>query len=107
MGPVDFLFSTGYKATVVTELKLVSNSRFWNGPGAQLPAYVRAQDTDTGMFVAIGFTNEEVGGERFGGLKAYVARVASESGLTIDCDTVDARPKPDSASRLKATTPHP
>jgi|BarGraIncu00421A_1022006.scaffolds.fasta_scaffold05156_3 hypothetical protein len=107
MGPVDFLFSTGYASTVVTELKLASNTRFWNGPGAQLPAYVRAQDTDTGMFVAVGFTDDEVGGERFGGLKAYVARVASESGLTLDGETVDARPKPDSASKLRATTEHP
>lgn len=107
MGPVDFLFSTGYKATVLTELKLISNTRFWNGPGAQLPTYVRAQDTDTGMFVAIGFTDEEVGGERYGGLKAYVAKVATESGLTLDGEVVDARPKPDSASKLKTDIPHP
>jgi hypothetical protein len=106
MGPVDFLFSTGYRATVLTELKLIRNSRFWDGPGAQLPTYVRSQDADTGMFVAIGFTDKEVGGERYGGLKAYVARVAAESGLTLDSETVDARPRTASASKLKSTTPH-
>ncbi len=107
MGPVDFKFATGYHAVVLVELKLISNTRFWDGPGAQLPTYMKDHDADTGMFVGLAFTNEEVGSEKFGSLKSYVARVSSESGLIIDSETVDARPRPDSASKLKTDIPHP
>lgn len=107
VGPVDFKFSTGYHAAVLVELKLVSNTRFWDGPGAQLPDYLRANDANTGMFVAVGFTDKDIGSARFGGLKSYVSGIAADSGLTLGSETVDARPRPASASQLRATTPHP
>ena len=83
------------------------NTRFWDGPGAQLPTYMANHDASTGMFVAVAFTDSEVNSTRYSSLKAYVGRVAFESGLTLDSETVDARPRGDSASRRKATIPHP
>jgi hypothetical protein len=59
------------------------------------------------MFVAIAYTNDEVAHIRFTGLKSYVQQVAKDTGFTMDSDTVDARPKPTSASNLKAKTPPP
>jgi hypothetical protein len=106
-GPVDFTFATGYHAVVLVEMKLISNSNFWDGPGAQLPTYMRDHDSTTGMFIAVAFTDKEVGGAKFGGLRSYVRRVAGESGLVLESDTVDARPRPGSASTLRSATPHP
>jgi hypothetical protein len=106
-GPVDFKFSTNYHATVLVELKLLRNTRFWDGPGAQLPTYMTDHDATTGMFVAIAFTDKEVSSDRFTGLRSYVRQVAAASRLTLDSETVDARPTPSSASTRKATQPHP
>jgi hypothetical protein len=106
-GPVDFKFSTNYHATVLVELKLIKNSKFWDGPGAQLPEYLAAHDATTGMLVAIAFTDKEVTSTRFTGLRSYVDSVSSSSGFTLGSETIDARPRPASASNLKATEPHP
>ncbi len=107
MGPVDFTFASGYHAVVLVEMKLISNTRFWDGPGAQLPAYMRDHDAQTGVFIAVAFTDPEVGSEKFGSLPSYTARVSLESALTLEGETIDARRRPESASELRSDVPHP
>ena len=100
-GPVDFLFSTGYRATVLVELKHVSNERYWDGPAAQLPSYLRAQDASTAMFLAIAYRDREVRSVRYTRLRRRLRDAAAETGFTLVSETIDARPKLVSASRLR------
>ena len=105
VGPVDFVFSTGYAATVLLELKHVSNSRYWDGPAAQLPAYVRAQDANTAMFMAIAYRDREVRSARFTDLRERVRSAAAETGFRLESAEIDARPRLTPASRLRRATP--
>jgi hypothetical protein len=101
-GPVDFVFSTGYRARILVEIKHISNSKYWNGPGAQLPTYLHDHDVNAGIFVAIGYTADQIQGDRATGLADYVHQVSESSSLTILSEVIDARPTRISASKRKA-----
>ena len=106
-GPVDFLFTTGYHATALMEAKLISNGKFWDGIGAQLPEYMKGHDVSAGMLVAVGFTDSHIRSNRYVQMLDYVKAVASAKSLHLEGERVDARPRRTSPSKLKATIPPP
>jgi len=52
-GPVDFKYSTGYKARVTVEVKYSSNKKLWNGWNKQLPIYNKAEKTKYSLYLII------------------------------------------------------
>ncbi|GAA1589768.1 hypothetical protein [Actinoplanes couchii] len=99
-GPVDFEFARGWMARSVVELKLVSNTRFWDGILAQTPEYAMAADVNIAYFVAVAFTDAEMA-DSFTAKVAKAARIASElHNVEVRAVIVDARQRP-SASKLK------
>jgi len=52
-GPVDFKYSSGYKARVTVEVKYSTNSNLWNGWEKQLPIYNKAEKTNYSIFLII------------------------------------------------------
>ncbi len=55
-GPVDFKVSSGYRARVLVEIKLSSNSHLVKGFTDQLPAYQESESTQDGIFVILRVT---------------------------------------------------
>jgi hypothetical protein len=100
-GPVDFLFTTGYKATVLLELKHITNSGYWDGPAAQLPTYLRAQQAKHAMFIAIAYRDKEISSRRFTELAKAVREAARQTGFRLTSETVDARMQRLPASRRR------
>jgi hypothetical protein len=56
-GPVDFKFSQGWSRRALVEIKLVRNSKFWDGVLAQQPQYQVSEEVSRGFFLAIGYTD--------------------------------------------------
>lgn len=99
-GPVDFEFARGWIARTVLEMKLVANSKFWDGVLAQTPAYALAADVQVAYFVAVAFTDAEMADSLTSKVKR-AARIASERhNIEIRAVIIDARQQP-SASKLK------
>lgn len=99
-GPVDFKFSTGYRTTVLLELKHIASSKFWQGVVLQLPDYLKAQDARTAMFVAIAYRDQQVRSVRYRELPNRVKAASRTTGLNLRSERIDARPRAASASRL-------
>jgi hypothetical protein len=99
-GPVDFVFSVSYSATVLLETKLISNADFWNGIGGQLPKYMRGHDATCGVVVGVAFTDKEVESERYVAVGEFADRVGKELGYRMVGERVDARPQRIPPSRL-------
>jgi len=99
-GPVDFEFARGWRARSVVEMKLVSNTKFWDGILAQTPQYAISADVNVVYFVAIAYTDEEMADS----VTTKVIRAAKLASDRHEVDVrsiiIDARPK-QSASRLK------
>jgi hypothetical protein len=99
-GPVDFEFARGWIARSVLEMKLISNSKFWDGILAQTPEYALAADVPVAYFVAVAFTDAEMADSLTNKVQR-AARIASERhNVEVRAVVVDARPQP-SASKLK------
>jgi hypothetical protein len=56
-GPVDFKYSSGYKARVTVEVKYSTNPKLWNGWEKQLPTYNKAEKTRYSIFLIIRTSN--------------------------------------------------
>ncbi|KOT58979.1 hypothetical protein ADK43_17655 [Streptomyces rimosus subsp. rimosus] len=98
-GPVDFKFSQGWGKRALVEIKLVRNSKFWDGVLAQQPQYQVSEEVDRGFFVAVGYTDAHCHPD----LKLKIdeaAQIASQhTGKKITGMLIDARQKT-SASKL-------
>ncbi|NEE21598.1 hypothetical protein G3M58_85940 [Streptomyces sp. SID7499] len=101
-GPVDFKFSRGWSRRALVEMKLVRNTRFWDGVLAQQPQYQVSEEVSLGFFVAIGYKDAECHPDIKEKIDRAAALVSQRSGKTIRGILVDARPK-QSASRLHDT----
>ena len=97
-GPVDFKTSQGASRKALLELKLASNSKFWNGPKKQLKKYLEAEQIDYGIFVVIVHTEKEL--EKVKELSAVIDAINKENQFTIDHIIIEADYKPKSASKL-------
>ncbi|MGY4900427.1 hypothetical protein ACWEEK_33250 [Micromonospora aurantiaca (nom. illeg.)] len=99
-GPVDFQFAQGWVARTVVEMKLMSNSKFWDGMLAQTPQYAMSEEVHIAFFVAIAYTDEEMSESQINKV-TKAARIASERyKVEIRPIVIDARHKT-SASKLK------
>ncbi|MGX4656835.1 hypothetical protein ACWCHM_24420 [Micromonospora sp. SCSIO 07396] len=99
-GPVDFHFSQGWNARTVVEMKLMSNSKFWDGILAQTPQYAISEGVDVAFFVAIAYTDEEMMESQINKINK-AARIATEHyKVEIRPIVIDARNKA-SASKLR------
>jgi len=97
-GAVDFKVSQGYQIRTLLELKLVKNTKFWNGLEKQLPTYQEAEGTDAGYFVAVAYSQADL--RKLGGIQTRVNKVNKATGYKIKCVIVNALPHPSSASKL-------
>ncbi|MGW6713089.1 hypothetical protein ACWF9X_19840 [Streptomyces globisporus] len=99
-GPVDFKFSQGWNRRALVEIKLVRNTRFWDGVLAQQPQYQVSEEVDCGFFVAIGYTDAHCAPEMKEKIRKAADIASKSSGKKITGVLVDARPKT-SASKLQ------
>ena len=97
-GPVDFKVSQGYQLRALIELKLARNTRFWNGLERQLPMYQEAEGVDTGYFVVVAYSDDDL--RKLSDIQSRVSNVNRATGYEVKCIIVDARWHPLSASRL-------
>lgn len=102
-GPVDFKFSQDWHAQSLVEIKLMRNSKFWDGILAQTKQYAISEEVAHAIFIAIAYTDDEMKPERLDKVR-QAAEIASRTGpISIVPLIVDARRKV-SASKLKAST---
>lgn len=98
-GPVDFKFSNGKTFQALIEVKKLENGKFWNGLRAQLPSYLKSNESRTGWILAVRFRTKGIAATRARDLPREVRKIASDLGLDVRYGLVDAR-KPKSASKL-------
>ena len=99
-GPVDFKFSRGWEARALVEVKLMNNTKFWEGLTIQTPTYLRAEEIRCGYFLAIGFRDVDFEPERLTRVRTRAEEVSRSLSISITPVVVDARPRP-SASRAR------
>lgn len=100
-GPVDFKFAGGWHAQALVEVKLASNSKYWDGLQEQTVQYLKSEEVKVGFFVTVCFTEKDFEKERQERVRDVAKRVSKETGKTIHSVFVDAAPKK-SASKLKS-----
>lgn len=59
-GPVDFVFANGAGATIYIEFKRGDHARLDHGATVQLPTYMGAEATDTGLLVCVAFDDADI-----------------------------------------------
>jgi hypothetical protein len=94
-GPVDFKVSSGFKAKVLVEIKLTSNSQLIHGFEKQLPIYQAAEQAQRGIYLVI--QNGGMSVKRWASFNAAVKRAGKKAPLVI---YVDGVPRP-SASKAE------
>jgi hypothetical protein len=97
-GPVDFKVAQGYQLRALLEMKLVKNTKFWNGLERQLPKYQQAEGVDLGYFIAVVQTEDDF--KKLGNIHEHIKKVKDQTKYTINTVIVDARRNPPSASTL-------
>ncbi len=97
-GPVDFKVSHGYQLKMMLELKLVKNTKFWNGLLKQLPKYLEADSVDKGYFIIIACKDSDF--KKLNKLQEMISRLRSSLPYDINAIIIDARRNPPSASTL-------
>lgn len=97
-GPVDFKFSIGYQCRVLIEAKLANNTKFWNGLRKQLPAYLRAEKVDCGIFLVACQRDQDF--DRTRDISRIATEISAEANVVVRVVVVDCRASPPSASRL-------
>jgi hypothetical protein len=97
-GPVDFKLSRGIELRALIEMKLVSNTKFWNGLERQLPKYLAAEGVRVGKFLIIAFDSDELGKVKDAQNRARDLTKKLKYKLTSK--TVLVEYKPPSASKL-------
>ncbi|PPA59779.1 hypothetical protein BAW75_15215 [Micromonospora chalcea] len=99
-GPVDFHFAQGWVARALVEMKLMSNSKFWDGILAQTPQYAISEEVQVAFFVAIAYTDDEMA-------ESHINKIHKAARIASDRHNIDVRPvvidarKKDSASKIK------
>jgi hypothetical protein len=91
-GPVDFKFSQGWSSRALVEIKLMRNSKFWDGILAQTPQYAKSEGVESAFFVAIAYKDSDVEEERYEKIQA-AASIASKENVRVIPLLIDARRK--------------
>ncbi len=95
-GPVDFKFSNG-SYRILLEMKLLNNSRYWNGYDKQLPAYLEAEDISEGVYMVIAYNDEDL--KRYVVIQDKIRKAKEKAKYNIEVLLINARKKL-SASKL-------
>lgn len=98
-GPVDFKFAQSLNARALIEVKLASNTKFWDGLTRQTVQYLKSEEIDTGYFVYVIHHSKHDDPELRKRARDLAEEASKESGRTIHVVEIDARPKK-SASKL-------
>jgi hypothetical protein len=97
-GPVDFTVTGARGARVLIEMKRLSHTDFCQGLRDQTPVYMRGQEVNHAVFLAIRDCDTPAAMKRWETLQEEAAAVRAETGLDIEVERIDMLPKP-SASR--------
>lgn len=97
-GPVDFKVSKGYSLRALLELKLAKNTKFWNGLTKQLPKYLESEGVNTGFFIVVVYSDNDLA--RVKEIELRVEEVRRNTGKRILVKIVDASRNHPSASLL-------
>lgn len=101
-GPVDFKMSQGWTNRALVEIKLIHNSKFFQGASKQLPQYLATEQVDYGVYLCVGHFDRDFRPERLRKVQETADAIAGAKGVTIRVVIVDARKSNKvSASRLK------
>jgi hypothetical protein len=103
-----FTTETQIRLLVCSELKLAHNENLEHGLTKQLPAYVRANDSKSGIFLVMWFKDEEKRffnkpvnqnkSEMIEFIKEKIKEIKNEEGINIESILIDVSIKP-SASK--------
>jgi hypothetical protein len=95
-GPVDFKVSSGYKARVLVEIKLSSNTHLVKGFTEQLPAYEKSEQTQESILVILRVTESDTSIREVLRLR----QEAVTAGKRVpEVYVIDARPTPAASRR--------
>lgn len=97
-GPVDFSFAQGWARKALVELKYIESSHFNHGVEKQLPQYMISEGTSFGVYIAIGFKDDDFAPKRHQRVTETRDAVAEQLGYQIEIVWVDARPKPSAST---------
>jgi hypothetical protein len=102
-GPVDFKFSQGsWAKRALIEVKLMNSSKFFTGASKQLPQYLRTEKIDFGIYLCIGFSDEDFAAHRIKRVDDTLRALSIEKGISMKPLYVDARhTNKQSASTIK------
>ncbi|WAJ34386.1 hypothetical protein OUO20_05475 [Arthrobacter sp. FX8] len=90
-GPVDFKFSHGWANRVLLEVKYIKSSKFYSGTEKQLPQYLKSERISFGIYLAIGFTDEDFKPHQRKRVQESCAKLSDDAGVRIIPVFVDAR----------------
>ena len=101
-GPVDFKMSQGWRKRALVEIKLIHNSKFFQGASKQLPQYLATEQIDYGVYLCVGHFDADFRPERLEKVQETADAIATAKGIDIRVVIVDARKaNKTSASKLK------
>lgn len=101
-GPVDFKFSAGFNSRALIEVKHIGSSKLLSGARKQLPQYMKSEEIQSGVYLAIGYADRDFADERIREITDACAMTAEQRGIDIAPVIVDARPSTKtSASNLR------
>lgn len=92
-GPVDFTITGDRRIRVLVEMKKLTHGEFWHGLRVQTPIYMRGQEVDNAIFLAIRDSDTSPMEDRWNKLDNEASMVRSETGLTIEIERVDVLPR--------------
>lgn len=94
-GRVDFVFANGAGATVYMEFKRGDHARLVHGGTVQLPTYMGAEGTDTGLLVCVTFDDADI--DACAAVTTKVEQLDDED-IYARVISVDARRKPSASA---------
>jgi hypothetical protein len=95
-GPVDFKVSSGYKARVLVEIKLSSNTHLVKGLTEQLPAYGKSEQTQESILVILRVTESDASIREVLRLREEAVKAGKK---VPEVYVIDARPTPAASKR--------
>jgi hypothetical protein len=92
-GPVDFAITGDRRIRVLLEMKKLTHGEFWHGLKVQTPIYMRGQEVNYAIFLAIRDSDTRPMMDRWKKLEEEASAVRLETGLTIEVEGVDILPR--------------
>jgi hypothetical protein len=92
-GPVDFAITGDRRIRVLVEMKKLTHGEFWHGLRVQTPIYMRGQEVNRAIFLAIRDSSTRPMRDRWDKLEEEASAVRAETGLTIEVERIDILPR--------------